>query len=101
VSFGATVRSARKDRGLSQRQVADKVRKEDGSAITQQYLNDIELERRIPSPHVIKELARALHLDLDLLNAMAGQMPQDVDLTRYEPERIVQAMKAFRKTLRG
>lgn len=99
MSFGATVRSARKDLKLSQRQIADKVHKDDGTAITQQYLNDIELDRRVPSPFVIKELARALRLDPDLLNAMAGQLPRDVDLGRYKPDRIVKAMKAFRRTL--
>lgn len=101
MSFGATIRMARKDRAMSQRQVAEKVRKEDGSTITQQYLNDIELDRRVPGPHVIKELARVLHLDPDLLNAMAGQLPRDVDLTRYDADRIVKAMKAFRRELRG
>lgn len=101
MSFGATIRAARKQRSLSQRGVADQVRKEDGSPITQQYLNDIELDRRIPAHHVIKDLARVLHLDPDLLDAMAGQLPRDVDLSRYKPERIVKAMKAFRKELRG
>lgn len=100
MNFGATVRSARKLRALSQRQVAEQVHKEDGTTITQQYLNDIELDRRVPGPHVIKDLARVLRLDPDLLNAMAGQLPRDVDLTRYKPERIVKAMKAFRKELK-
>ncbi len=99
MSFGATVRSARKDLKLSQQQIADRVHKDDGTTITQQYLNDIELDRRVPSALVIKELARALRLDPDLLNAMAGQLPRDVDLGRYEPDRIVKAMKAFRRTL--
>lgn len=99
MSFGATVRSARKDLKLSQQQIADKVHKDDGTTITQQYLNDIELDRRVPSALVIKELARVLRLDPDLLNAMAGQLPRDVDLRRYEPDRIVKAMKAFRRTL--
>ena len=101
MSFGATIRTARKERKLSQQQVADHVHKEDGSTITQQYLNDIELDRRVPGPRVTSELAHTLHIDPDLLNAMAGQLPRDVDLTRYKPERIVKAMKAFRKELRG
>lgn len=100
MSFGATVRAARKERTLSQRQVADKVHKEDGSTITQQYLNDIELDHRVPSAFVIKELARVLHLDPDLLDAMAGQLPRDVDLGRHKPEQILKAMKAFRRELR-
>ena len=101
MSFGATVRAARKQRTLSQRQVAEKVRKDDGTTITQQYLNDIELDRRVPSSFVIKELARVLQLDPDLLDAMAGQLPRDVNLARYEPAKIVKAIKAFRRELRG
>lgn len=101
MTFGTTVRTARKEQRLSQQEVADHVHKEDGSTITQQYLNDIELNRRIPGPHVANELARALHVDPDLLNAMAGQLPRDVDVSRYKPDRIVRAMKAFRRELRG
>jgi hypothetical protein len=35
-------------------------------------LNDIELHHRVPTPHILRELARVLELDYDILLASAG-----------------------------
>ena len=48
-SFGSAIASGRKKKGLSQKKLAAKITKEDGEAITPQYLNDIEHDRRKPS----------------------------------------------------
>ena len=48
-SLGRLIASARKDKQLSQKELAALVLKEDGEAITPQYLNDIEHDRRSPS----------------------------------------------------
>ena len=42
MTFGQTIARARKDLGVSQRELALKVVKEDGAPISPQYLNDIE-----------------------------------------------------------
>ena len=52
--------------------LADQVTKDDGTPISPQYLNDIELHHRAPTPHVLRELARVLELDYDTLLAVAG-----------------------------
>jgi ribosome-binding protein aMBF1 (putative translation factor) len=60
-SFGKAVASARKALAWSQKELAAKIKKEDGETITQQYLNDIEHDRRSPSSdHLVGEFARVL-----------------------------------------
>jgi transcriptional regulator with XRE-family HTH domain len=69
---GDVINQARRARRLTLRQLAEKVRKEDGQPISPQYLNDIELNRRIPSTYVLQELARELELSHDALLMLAG-----------------------------
>ena len=47
--LGDVINRIRRERRLTLRQLVEKVRKEDGQSISPQYLNDIELNRRIPS----------------------------------------------------
>jgi transcriptional regulator with XRE-family HTH domain len=70
--LGETINKARRARRWSLRQLAEKIKKEDGTPISPQYLNDIELNRRSPSLHVLRELARELELDQDTLLNLAG-----------------------------
>jgi transcriptional regulator with XRE-family HTH domain len=69
--LGDRINHARRARRLTLRQLSAQIRKEDGESISPQYLNDIELNRRIPSTHVLQELARTLDLDLDTLLTLA------------------------------
>jgi transcriptional regulator with XRE-family HTH domain len=70
--LGEMIAEARRARQLTLRQLANQVTKEDGSPISPQYLNDIELHHRIPTPHLLREFARVLALDYDRLLASAG-----------------------------
>ena len=47
-TFGRIIAEARKGLGISQKDLAAKTRKEDGTPISPQYLNDIEHDRRDP-----------------------------------------------------
>ena len=47
-TFGTIISEARRAAGLSQKELAAKVKKEDGQPISAQYLNDIEHDRRNP-----------------------------------------------------
>ena len=61
MTFGETIAGARKDKGVSQRELAMRIVKEDGAAISPQYLNDIERDRRNPpGDHLLEQLAREL-----------------------------------------
>lgn len=101
-SFGGAIASGRKEKGLSQKELAAKIIKEDGQAITPQYLNDIEHDRRSPSSdHLVKQFARVLGIDAVALYAASGLLPeQDRKLVRKAtPDRVGQAFMAFRKKL--
>jgi transcriptional regulator with XRE-family HTH domain len=70
--LGEVINNARRARKLTLRQVAEQVTKDDGAPISPQYLNDIELHHRLPTSHVLRDLARVLALDYDALLAAAG-----------------------------
>src|SRR5262245_13367749 len=70
--LGDAIHQARRARQLTLRQLAEQVTKDDGTSISPQYLNDIELHHRAPTPHVLRELARVLEVDADTLLAIAG-----------------------------
>ena len=102
-SFGRIVAAARKAAGVSQKDLAAKILKEDGEAISPQYLNDIEHDRRNPpSEEIIEQFAKLLTLSLDYLIAAAGMLPEDVrsNLRGKGPEQVEKAFTAFRKALK-
>lgn len=102
-TFGEVVAKARKGKGLSLRDLAERVTKEDGSSISAQYLNDIEHGRRNPPPPaIIRQLAVQLSLDADYLAILANELPElDQRLVESsKPERVQEALQAFRRTLK-
>lgn len=84
---------------MSQKDLASRVKKEDGTAISPQYLNDVERDRRNPpSEHMISQIATALKIDKDVLCLAAGTIPEDVKkLAATHPEQVEEAFRAFRK----
>jgi hypothetical protein len=55
------IKHARRARRFTPRQPADEVTKDDGTSMSPQYLNDIELHHRVPTPHVLCELRESLY----------------------------------------
>lgn len=103
-TFGGAVASARKALGWSQKELASRVLKEDGTPITPQYLNDIEHDRRSPtSDHMVTALAQALSQNPDYFFLLAGKVhPIDVrSVAEAGPELVHKAVLAFRSTLKG
>jgi transcriptional regulator with XRE-family HTH domain len=70
--LGDVINQERRKRRWSLRHLAENIKKEDGTPISPQYLNDIELNRRSPSIHVLREIARQLELDFDKLLLLVG-----------------------------
>ena len=102
-TFGQIISDARKALGLSQKDLAAKVLKEDGEPISPQYLNDIEHDRRNPpSEFIIRQLAKHLKLKEEPLVAAAGMWPADIQekLRSADPKAVEQAFTAFRKALK-
>ena len=104
-SFGSAVSSARKKKGWSQKDLAAKIIKEEDQApITPQYLNDIEHNRRSPSsPHLVKQFARVLDIDAEILFAIIGMLPEKERklVSKSTPGAVGEAFVAFRKKLEG
>lgn len=101
MSFGRAIADARKKKGLSQKELAALVVKEDGDGpISPQYLNDIEHDRRSPmSDHLIKQFAKVLDKDPGYLFVLAGKLPDDIKRTRASEEQIVESFTSFRRSL--
>lgn len=103
MTFGQIISSARKKLGLSQKQLAGRVKKENGESISPQYLNDMERDRRNPpSEHLIAQFAKELGLNKDYLLLAAGTLPQEVkeEISDSHPDAVDQAFRAFRKRIR-
>lgn len=101
-TFGAAVAVARKALRLSQKELAARVLKEDGTAITPQYLNDIEHDRRSPTTdQMVAALAQALDQDPEYFFVLAGKVqPEDIrKAATASPERVREAVLAFRRSL--
>ena len=101
-TFGKTISDARKDLGISQKELASRIKKDDRTEISAQYLNDIEHDRRNPpSEEIIKQFAEELKLDKDVLCLIAGTVPKDVqNLSKENPEKAKAFFKAFRRDLK-
>ena len=102
-TFGKIISDARKKAGLSQKNLALRIKKENGEAISPQYLNDIEHDRRNPpGEYLIDHFAKVLDLDKDYLCLAAGTIPQQERraITVTDPEKVVAAFKAFRKEIK-
>jgi transcriptional regulator with XRE-family HTH domain len=98
-TLGSVLAEARKKNDFSLREVAERVKKEDGEPISPQYLNDIEHDRRTPSSEVLRGLSRALKVSEDYLNFLAGMLPKDLKALSVNEETVDLAYSLFRKKL--
>ncbi len=101
LTFGRAIVAGRKAKGISQRELAGLVLKEEGGeSISPQYLNDIEHDRRSPtSDHLIREFARVLDEDEGYLFVLAGKIPKDIREKARDRDKIVTGFANFRKSI--
>jgi transcriptional regulator with XRE-family HTH domain len=100
-TLGTELAAARKREGKSLREMAARILKDDGTSITPQYLNDLELNHRTPSPTVLDQLAKVYGFDSDYLYHLAGTLPKDIQSRGASQHEVVEAYRAFRKKLKG
>lgn len=101
MTFGEIIAQKRRELGLSQKDVAARVKKEDGEAISPQYLNDLERNRRNPpSAPLLRQFAELLGLSEEYLSFVAGRLPEDLRADTYQPEQVDEAFRVFRRTLK-
>lgn len=102
MTFGEIIKSARKSKQLSQKQLAALIVKDDGVPISPQYLNDIERDRRNPTgDHLIAQFARILEIPEEYLFFIVNEIPP-----RYRqnapvnPAVVREAFAAFERSYR-
>jgi transcriptional regulator with XRE-family HTH domain len=79
-TLGGVISEARKRLGISQKELASKIRRaEDDQPISAQYLNDIEHNRRNPgSDHILTQFANVLELKESYLFFLANRVPAEL-----------------------
>src|SRR5215470_13398461 len=99
-SFAEFIKRRRRELALTQMEVAARIIQNDGKSLSMQYLNDIENGRRgAPPDYVLKQLAKVLRVELDLLYFRAGRIPSDLQKRLVSDARAVAAFRAFRAAL--
>jgi len=99
MTTGKIIRDRRHARGLTLRQLADRILKDDGTTVSSQYLCDVEADRRIiANPLLVRQLGAELGIPVEVLwyGTLPAELRSDSDVP---PERIVRAFVAFRRAL--
>ena len=99
-TLGELISRRRKELGLSQKELAVKIlREEDNKSISPQYLNDIEHDRRTPSSeNIIQQLAKVLEVEPDYLFYLAGTISAEYRKQPRSQAEVVDVLSAFRKS---
>src|SRR6516165_8686073 len=100
-TFGEVIAEARKKAKLTQRQLAVRIKNEEGRHISGPYLNDIEHNyRHPPRGYLLEQFARELDVDVDLLYFLAKQLPVEIEMNNVSEEQGVAAYRVFRSELK-
>jgi transcriptional regulator with XRE-family HTH domain len=94
------VRERRMVLGLTQRELATRVKFEDGHSISATYLCLMEHDVYTPRVHIITQFGRVLGMNPDVLFYLAGRVPPDVCELDATNEQLEAAFEAFRRVLR-
>ena len=98
-TFGQVITEARKKAGLTQKEVAERLRRADGRTVLPPYLNDLEHDRRYPPENeVIEQLAKILKVSPDVLYFYAKRVPANVRRDADDNE-VEAAYRAFRQVI--
>jgi transcriptional regulator with XRE-family HTH domain len=92
VTLGGKIAERRRAQRLSQRQLSERIFRDDGTPISPQYLNDIERDRRVPPDYLLRRFAEQLGMDVEYLVFLAGRVPASLSYLTDEREFI-----AFRR----
>ena len=99
-SFGELIARRRKELGLTQMDLGGRIKGRSGETVSQQRITDIEHDRfGVPRRPILKQLARALHLDIDVLYLWGRVLPSDIRLEGLSEDAIIEAWRAFRAVI--
>ena len=98
-TFGQVLREARKKAGITQRDLAARLKREDGRPVDPPYLNAVEHDHRYPpEDYLIEQMAKIVGISPDVLYFHANRQPPDVK-TAADQDRLEAAYRAFRRAL--
>jgi transcriptional regulator with XRE-family HTH domain len=98
-TFGQVLREARKKAGVTQRELAARLKREDGRPVDPPYLNAVEHDHRYPpEDYLIEQMGKIVGISPDVLYFHANRQPPDVK-TEAGQERLEAAYRAFRRAL--
>jgi transcriptional regulator with XRE-family HTH domain len=98
-TFGQVLREARKEAGITQRELAARLKREDGRPVDPPYLNAVEHDHRYPpEDYLIEQMAKIVGISADVLYFHANRHPADVKAD-VDEARVESAYRAFRKAL--
>jgi transcriptional regulator with XRE-family HTH domain len=99
-SFGELIARRRKELGLTQTDLAGRIKGRSGEPVSQQRITDIEHDRfGVPRRPILEQLARALKLDIDVLYLWGRVIPSDIRAEGLSEENIKEAWRAFRAVI--
>jgi transcriptional regulator with XRE-family HTH domain len=100
-TFGELIAHRRKELGLTQTELGARIKGRSGKPVSQKRITDIEHDRfGVPRAPVLKQLARALKLDIDVLYFWGRQIPADIRAEGLSEETIKEAWCAFRAVVK-
>ena len=86
VEFGEKLRQLRKEKNLTQKQLADLV------GLKNSVVSFYEVGERVPSPEIIKKLAAVLHVSADYLLGLERTETVDLHGLDENDKRLVRAL---------
>jgi len=100
-TFGELIAKRRKELGLTQTELAQRIIGRNGTPISQERITDIEHNRYgVPRRPTLEQLARELKLDLDVLYLWGRLIPPDIDPEDVSEEAIQLAWRFFRAAIK-
>lgn len=101
-TFGELIARRRRELGLTQAELGARIMGRSGAPVSQKRITDIEHDRfGVPRAPVLKQLARALKLDLDVLCLWGRVVPPDIRAEGFSEKAIKEAFRAFRAVIKG
>lgn len=84
VDFGNKLKELRKQAGLTQKQLGDKIK------VTKSVISYYELQERYPSPEILIKLAKTFHVTTDYLLGLENQQTLDISGLSDEDVQLLQ-----------
>ncbi len=100
-TLGGLIAQRRRQLGLTRIALSERVKGSSGEPVQKQRISDIEYDRfGVPRRAQLRQLARALKLDSDVLYLWAERLPPDIKPSGLNPAAVRKGWKAFRAVIK-